>query len=47
MLPSYRFLLKYSKDPNYNFIYIQSGQDALMTQRHIEKVRAKSDAKHF
>lgn len=47
MLPSYRFLLKYSKDPNYNFIYIQSGQDALMTKRHIDKVRARADAKHY
>ena len=47
MWPSYRFLLKHSKDPKYNFIYIQSGEDALMTKKHIDKIMQRADDQHF
>ncbi len=47
MLPSYLFLLRNGKKEKYKYLYIQSGQDALMTKKHIKKIEAKSDANHF
>lgn len=47
MWPSYRFLLKNSRNDKYNFLYIQSGEDALMTKKHIDKIMANADDHHF
>lgn len=47
MRPSYSFLRKNASNPKYNFLYVQSGQDNLMTARHIKKVEANADANHY
>lgn len=47
MGPSYRFLKKNASNPNYNFLYIQSAQDALATWKHINKIEQNADDKHY
>lgn len=47
MRPGYRFLKKYCRNPNYNFLYVQSSQDILEAKRKIKKVEKKADNKHF
>lgn len=47
MWPSYRFLLHNANNPKYNFLYIQSGEDALMTKKHIDKIMKQADDHHF
>lgn len=47
MRPSYKFMLKNCNNPKYNFLYIQSGQDALETKKHIKKIEAKADKDHY
>lgn len=47
MLPSYLFLRRNVSNPKYNFLYIQTGQDALMTDRHINKIEANADSMHY
>lgn len=47
MYPSYKFLLKNISNPNCNFLYVQSFQDALMFKKHIENVEKKADSKHY
>lgn len=47
MKPSYRFLKKNASNPLYKFLYIQSGQDALATWKHIEKIEKQADSFHY
>lgn len=47
MRPSYKFLLKNCANPKYNFLYVQSGQDALMTKKHIDDIEKRADASHY
>lgn len=47
MRPSYKFLLKNCNNAKYNFLYVQSGQDALMNKKHIANIAAKADAQHY
>jgi len=41
------FLLRNGKNPNVNFLYIQSGQDALCDFKLFERVAKKSDDQHI
>ncbi|MCQ3915277.1 MAG: hypothetical protein MJ195_00545 [Mycoplasmoidaceae bacterium] len=47
MRPSYKFLLRNASNPKYNFLYIQSGQDALMCEKHIKNIEAGADSIHY
>lgn len=45
--PSRRFLLKNCNNKNFNFVYVQSGQDALINKKFVKKLKAKADSDHF
>lgn len=47
MRPSYKFLLRNDSNPKYNFLYIQSGQDVLMCEKHIKNIDMTADANHY
>lgn len=47
MHPSYKFLQKNCNNNKYNFLYVQSAQDNLMTKRDIDKIEKIADAEHF
>ncbi len=47
MFPSYLFLKKNVNNPKYNFLYIQSGQDALADWKAIAKIEKNADNNHY
>ena len=47
MRPSKKFLLSNSNNPNFNFLYIQSGQDALADWKVVSKLEKKADPNHY
>lgn len=47
MRPSFNFIKKYGKDNNYNFLYIQSGQDVMADWKKIFKLEKSTDKNHF
>ncbi|MBQ0045768.1 MAG: alpha/beta fold hydrolase [Mycoplasma sp.] len=47
MRPSYKFMIRNARNWKYNFLYVQTGQDALMTKKHIKKMEMVADEYHY
>ncbi|XQP55421.1 MAG: alpha/beta fold hydrolase [Mycoplasmoidaceae bacterium] len=47
MRPSYKFLFRNASNAKYNFLYIQSGEDVLMCEKHIKNIEASADSIHY
>lgn len=47
MWPSHQFLKKNVNNPEYNFLYVQSGQDALADWKSIARIEKNADSNHY
>ncbi len=47
MRPSYRFVCKNGKNPQYKFMYVQSGEDVLANWKVVKKITANCDSNHY
>lgn len=47
MRPAYKFLIRNGNNTNYDFLYVQSGQDALMCKKHISNIERVISKNHY